>query len=269
MRALPRFALPALLIAIVTATIAIAMAACSSTSSTGLATNDISADLYVSISDNDPNMLKGVSDAGAPDAPDTGHTSDNFISATLYKDGNLLDAVNLGDGDNLFVTTNLAAMAPMPRGLPGFYEPADMDLQHVTFAEFILQRKSGAAAPSSKVTVPPAMMLTSPKQDDMLSASSGKITFAWATPNAGSKIFAYAHPCDSFSASGTNKDNSKDDTGSYDLAFSDIPGGVPTQPTCYLARVIRRNIGTVDPAWHGGSTCFADREVWVSFTVMP
>jgi hypothetical protein len=262
-----------LLVAAPAIAVSVTFVACTETSSTGLATNDIRATLYVSVEDDNPSALTGVPEGGAGggDAGDGGAPeSGSFISAELYKDDSITNVVDLGDGDNIYAATNLNPNTPMPRGLPGFYDTADgIDLSKLTDVNFVLTRKTGTSAPSSKVTVAPAIALTAPKQGDMVSVTSGKVTFTWSTPAAGAKVYALMHPCDSFSASGSTSDSSKPDTGSFDVQMSTVPGGQPTVPTCYLARVIRTMTGTPDPAWHSGSTVVADRTFWLTFTATP
>ncbi len=256
------FAAPALLAPL-------AIAACTTTSSSDLKTTDIRASMLVNISDNDPSKLTGVPEGGADGGDGGAPDSGSFIAADLYKDDSLTDLVDLSDGDDLTINTNLVASTRVPRALHGFYDTHEADFAKLTDVTFILTRKSGTSAPSSHVAVPGTVMMTAPKQDDMISFASGKVTFTWSNVAAGSKVFVFVHPCGSFSASASSDDVALPDNGSFDVPISKIPGAPPAAPTCYLARITRRMTGTADPAWHAGSSVGADRDFWLSFTGTP
>ncbi|MGZ5968768.1 MAG: hypothetical protein ACXWP4_13945 [Polyangiales bacterium] len=238
---------------------------CKSTSSAELATNEIRANLDVAIEDNDPRALDG----GTADAGDSG-SSGSYVSASLYKNDGILDVVDLADGDDLSVTTNLSPSTRLTRGLPGFYElETPIDYTKLTDATFVLSRKNGASAPSSKIVVPPAMTVTAPLQDATVSAAAGKVTFTWSNPVAGAQVFAWMKPCGSIEISATSNDAQVADTGSFAIAWATMPGGAPTSASCYEARILRTLKGTIDPAWRSGSTAIARRTHYLTFTATP
>jgi hypothetical protein len=233
------------------AVVALAPIACSSTSSSSLATNQITPSFSVKV-DTDPAN------------PQT------FISAVLKQTGTTTD-VQLAAGDALTASTDKDASLTLAYdGTLHVYSTTLTKVSDRTTLTFALTRASGTSAPSSTVQLPAPMALTAPAANAQVtySGGTGMLTLTWSNAISGATMYFFPNPCNGVMASSsviTGPDN-----GTFTIATSNLVVSAPSAAgECVQIRMERDVTGTVDPAFGAGGTLKVTHYDYVTINVVP
>jgi hypothetical protein len=233
--------------------IGVGAAACSSTQSSDVPTNNITATFHVDV-DADPAHprmhINGFLVEGDKGVGSTG--------------------IHLSDGDALFASTDKEKDVFMERVLDNQYAVAnDIQASDRTDVTIALKRANGGNAPGSTIHLIPPANFTAPALGASIpyAAGAGTVDVAW-TKAPGAKMTFVIKRCGAVSLSSITFD--LDDTGKSSLSTSKLVDSAPTAPTCVtieLARIV--NNGILDPSLRKGGTFDATRYDHLDVTVVP
>jgi hypothetical protein len=228
-------------------------AACSSTQSSDVPTNNITATFHVQV----------VADPAHPYMHIFGFLDEGAKSVTS-------SGIHLSNGDALFASTDKEKDVFMERVLDNQYAVAnDIKASDRTDLTIALKRANGGNAPNSTIHLITPANFTAPARGANIpyAAGAGTVDVAW-TKAPGAKMGFLITPCGSVSISSTATDF--DDTGASTLTTSKLVDSAPTAPTCVTIQLVRRaSNGVIDPALRKGGTFDNDRYDYLDVTVVP
>ena len=217
---------------LLSALLVLTLGACSNVASTNIKTAGIEAHLVVA-------------------ADGTGKTK---ATAALNVDTSAVDFVKLSDGDSLVAKTGSQSQTLTESELLGAvsyaatFDGADAEGTAYTVS---LNRATETSAPSSTVTLPAPFSITAPAPAASFSRANDDLAVTYAS--------AGTHDSMSWSITGDcilNQSKVLDaDTGSFTVAKASIktPSSTTTENCQVTLTVSRTQVGTLDPAYQGGS----------------
>lgn len=232
------------------ATLLVSLIACSSTSSTNVATSQFKPFFEVDV--------------------DTTGKGSTYVGVIFDQPGSLTQ-VRLEGGDTVTFKTDKDPSLPL--GYDSGLQVYNNTIQAVTdrsFVTIVLTRASGTSAPNSTVQLPAALALTAPAANANVpyGGGTGKLALTWSNAISGATVDFSTSPCGG--AAFSSKTNSGPDNGTFTLATSDLLVGAPAASgSCVSIRMTRHVNGTLDPAYAPSGTFTARREDYVQVTVMP
>jgi hypothetical protein len=221
---------------------------CTTTSSDDVATNEIDAHFFATV--------------------DT-HPGEQQSSASAALKNGLLNFVVLASGDELTAKFDQDAALGMTINGDNSYEVHLPNVTNKSELTIALTRSAATSAPSSHVTLPTAMNVTSPVAPVTVSYATGSIDFAWSNVIAGAQVRFLAEACGDIVYSTDVPWGA--DTGAHTVSGSALSVQPPAAGgDCVTIVMARRVTGAVDPAFKADeSSIEANHYDYLDVTLTP